>query len=418
VSNPVPTTSAGYKISAIREVTPGTTPGTALQQLPFSTFATSGGDVQRVADKTELGSGEVAANIATNLAPAVTAATSALFHRNHDLQWEEVLCNPQTAGWSQAGTNIAAVVTGNILRLTSGTWPGGATVGDLVYVSGFAPPTGGNGNFIAFVTAKSGTDLSLSTSTKTLIAEAAGPSVTVQYVSRFRLGNSLLTSTYQAFHPTGLTGWIARFHSMHSYACKWSHGSSVTVPEVTWAGMGPAASPNLVNITAALGGGNTVTPVTLPLYPMDCNTNFGARLLSGGGGGLYYGGALFPNVRVQDYNVTIARARGTTGAGGTLGDLVTYVDQKFDIKIQLKVPNDCADARALFDAARDPLSLVSLGHAWQSPDGGLEYWLFNALDPSKATRPGLAASGEDVFDLEWMYRTDALHTGFERTVLV
>jgi hypothetical protein len=411
---PVPTTSQGYILSQIRETDPSISPAGNLQAIPFATFDPSGGDITRQPSKNVSG-GQPPANPAQDKSLIAVSATSALLLPHYNSLWEEVMCAPAVTGWSQTGTNISAAATGNKLSLATGTWPAGAAVGDIVYVTGFAPPSGGNGSFIAEVTAKSGTDLSLSTNRKTLITEAAGASITVKLVSRYRLGESFLSSTWQAKHNVTGRGYILRDFSFDTLSVKWSHGSSTSVPEMSWSGSGISRE-NFGGGAAGTVLANAIDPVLTPYNELDCNENFGAKLLSGGGGGLFFGGALF-DVRVQEYDVTITRKRGQSSGGGTLGPISLYINDRFDLKVSLKIAADCNAAWGLLDAASDPTTVASLGHAWRDNGGKLEYWMMPQLDPSKGKPPGLAQTGQSILEFEWMGHADSLRSMFERTVL-
>jgi len=404
MTNPIPTTLSGYTVRSIREVTPGTTPAGAMQSLPFKTFTPAGGDVTRTKAGNVSGSGQVPANIATDLVTPSVAASSDLLHSHYNQQWGEVMCADAVAGPAAVtGTNIS-ITSGNKLTLVSGTWP--FLVGDYVYVTG--PWVSNPVKFISRVTVNSTVNLTLDTAYGTLVAEANPGSISVSYASRFRLGNSLLTGTYEMFHPTALTGSVLTYLSAYGVTAKFAHPGA---PDLTWQLMGP----NIAAITAALA--NTTTAAAAQ-YPMNSNIGFGAKLLTGGGGGLFYSGALYPNVRVQELSVAITRPRKVSGAAGALGPLVVFVDDLFDIKVSLKVCNDHADARALLTDSRNPNTVASLGWAWQAPDGALEYWYFAGLDPSKGTPgQGVAQTGEDIFEFEWMAHADATHTMFERVLL-
>ena len=74
---------------------------------------------------------------------------------------------------------VASAATGNKLTRSTGSWiTDGFKLGDLVNISGFTAPATAN-NTSAIITALTATDMSLDTSSVTLVTKAAGDSVTV-----------------------------------------------------------------------------------------------------------------------------------------------------------------------------------------------------------------------------------------------
>lgn len=402
---PIPVTSQSKQYRVVREATPGTLPAGAMTIMPMKDVKLNGGAPTRTRSGNVVTSGNVPANPVTGMVDPTVTANSDHLYSHYNIFYEEVLGLAMAGPVTFTATDIAAVVSGN--KLTSATsWiVSGFQIGDFVLVSGFVTNAG---PFLARVSgAPTATDLPLDH--HTLSAESAGPSVTVSYVGRFRVGNTFLSHYAELFSSAGSWGQKLPYASMHTLTLNFDNPG---MPSIAWQGL---AGQGPVSITSALA--NTSNALGAQ-YPMDIAIGFGARLATNLGGGLHYGGVPYANVRTKKLSISIAHPKVVSPAGaGQYGPAAVFINDAAVVKVELDIHNDCADARQLLADAYDPATVASLGFPWRDPNGKIEYWHFAKLDPDKGEEDGLKQQGEAMFSFSWMAHDDSSHTSVQRTLL-
>ncbi len=382
--------SSQIRIRRVREATKGTLPAGAMDIVPFATWKMSG-PIQR----------EQPANVSADRLPRdnpatdITisgSATSDYIYGQYDGLMEEVSCAVFGAAVTVTATDITATVSGNKLVKGAGTWSTLAA-GDVVKVTGFATNPAA---FIALVTSVTSTDLALAW--PTLVAEAAGPSVTVTYVGKLRQGTTFLTAHYEEFNLASTKGKQWPYVGVNSF------GVTVPYPNRCQLDFGFTGGGRMTRLDAALANSSNAAS-TNPLR--NSNIHFGGASVPTQGLGFRYAGVLMPDLRIQNLKLTFTNPLLAAGGAGALGPQDVSLDQLMSAQLEMTVYRNTADAEALIDDANDPDTVTAIGFGFRDGAGLRDYWHLPQAQPFNEETDGLKQAGREMVMLRWMLRYDA-----------
>jgi len=394
--------ASAIQVRRIREVTQGVLPGGAMQIVPFETFQLSGA-LTREQPGNVTADRSVTDNPASDIKVTGTAKSDFLFG-DYDGLIEELMCGTIGTPFSLTASTIAAVVAGPSNKLTgpASSWVGLGD-GDVVLVTGFV--TNG-GLWIARVSgAPTSTDLNLDASFKPLAAEAAGPSVTVEHLGRWRTGTTILTAAYESWNTGTSVGNQMGGVGVGQLVLGVPQPNKCTMQ---WQCVGLTET----EIAAQLANTST-QPTGNPL--INSNTNFGDKTAIGSGMGFRYGNSgiavptlplLMPTLRIKKWDLTIASPILAEGGAGVLGPIDLSSDKRFDIKLALQVFRNSAAAETVYLDAQNPASVVQMGIGFRDAKGHRQYIWLPALQPLSAKTSGLAQSGREMIDVEYWAKSD------------
>lgn len=392
--------SSGIQVRKIREVTQNTLPAGSMQLVPFETFKLNG-ELQREQPGNATADRTVVDNPPTDI--KVTGTGKADFsYGDHDSFWEELLCGVVGTPFTITATTISAAATGNKLVGPASSWTGIGD-GDMVLVTGFVT----NGAlFVARVNgAPTSTDLTLDVNWITLVNEAAGPTVTVYHSGRFRTGQTILTSWYETWNTTSNVGDSSGGVGVGQIVLDVPQPNKCTL-SVTLTGI------SSIEIASRLSNAS-LQPTGNPL--INSNTNFGDKNIPTSGMGFRYGNSgilvptnptLMPTLRIKKFQLTVASPILAEGGAGYLGSVDLSSDKRFDIKLALQVFRNTAAAETIYVDGQNPDSNCQIGVGFRDGKGHRMYLWLPALQPTKAAASGLAQSGREMVDVEYMAKSD------------
>jgi hypothetical protein len=391
--------SSRIRIRRIRETTPGTTPAGNMLVLPFARYKVSA-PTQREKPDNVRSDRQVTDNPATTRDVSGNASAD-MHYQDYDGLHEEVMCSVYSAAATATATTIAAVTSGNKLtHATSGAWgTAGIVAGDVVRITGLV--TNGT-DFVALVgAAPSGNDLPLTW--PTLLAESAGPSVTVKVVGRCRLGTSLLTATYERLNLATTKGSIDRGIGVNAWDLEFPQPNKAR-QSFGFVGLSKTrASAALANASTAAAG-----------YPLVRSNN---GLFGGSNAALGIGfridGTLLPDLRVNNLKLSVKNPLLAAGAAGSFGPLDLSLDGEFEVMLSGDFYRNSDDAEDLLDYAADTDSVQDIGFGWidrAGASGHLQYALMRALQPSDDNESELAKTGREMVSLAWVAKAHDVAT--------
>lgn len=386
------TTKKDYSVRVIAETTQGTTPAGSMLEVPLESFSFTGQAPDREQAGNVSADQQVPDNIPTTRNPQASAASDVLY--DHYKLFEAHCCG--VAGYTSAitvtATTIAAVVSGNKLTGSGTPWVG-LEAGDIVRIDGFATNPA---SFAAkILTTPTGTDLALDPNWITLLAEAAGPSVTVTHKGRLRLGTLAPTMSVELWNANGVVGQIGRGVGISKWGWELPYPTKLKQTFAFTAITIAAISAQLANATTAAAA----------QYPMNSNTDFGVALTPTFGGGFRYGGALFDG-RVEKLGFEVNKARKTSGKAGTFGPTAQYSDERYSVPLTLGLYRDHADVEAILVDSTDHTTVTSFDWIMADALGRRKAFSFPQVQFSKGDPGGLAQSGEEMVEFALMAKKD------------
>ena len=379
------------QVRRVREVTKGTTPGTAMDTLAFRTFDPDQ-KLTREKPGNVVSDRQVRDNPAVNLEVSAQA-TSDYIIGPYDGIREDAFANTYSTAYTSTGTDVACVASGNKLTKTAG-WSGLQDY-SIVKVSGFST----NGAvFYALCGAISTTDLPLTW--PTIVNESAGPSVTVEHDGNLTLGSTLYTATYETFNTASSVGKKWQYLACSSWGFDMSHPGQIT-QSFNFVG-GKAMTP----VTSALG--NTSNAVsTNPV--LTSGTPFGDGLHPTRGLGLRIADNLMSNFRVKKLSATLSNPLLADGAAGTFGPVDVTLDGMFELSGSLEVLRNHSTVETLITSANTDTYSASFAWGWVDALGNSELWYLPAVQFSGDKTAGLQQSGRETATFSWMAKYAANH---------
>lgn len=385
--------SARIQLRRIREVTPGTTPGTNMDIVPYATWKASS-PITRIQPQNVSADRQPRDNPASDRQVS-GQATSDYLYAAYDPEFESAFCAAMAATVAVTATDIEAEDTGNKLIKAAGGWST-LVAGDIVRVTGFVTPN--PTTFVALVTSVTATDLVLAW--PDVADEAAGGSITVTYIGRLRLGTTLLTHSYEKLNLSGTKGEHWKYFAVNSLG--------LTVPEkglcsLNFGYSGGDATP--VRLTAALGNSSNAASTN---KPRNCNVHFGAASFPTQGLGFRYGGVLLTDLRIQSLKLTLNNPQLALGGVGSLGPTTLDLDQLFNAMLELTFLRTGDSATDLIADSDDVDTVVPIGFGFRDSDGLRDYWYGPAWQPYNEEDDGLKQAGQEIVSLKFMARYDSV----------
>ncbi len=403
----------GYR--RIREATPGETPGGDMYETDLPglgeqlSIARTGSPVMR---KDRLPSRQVATGFTLQ-----GSATTQFDYDSGDknaLREEAFAAVAAGAAGPVSAAGITAVDVGNKLVNPAG-WAGLAAGDDVLVVGlgGSNPPL-----FLAGVVAVAGNDLSLSVDDVDLEDNVPAGNVSVYYSKRFRLGQTLLTSTLESWNASS----VQRGSVWRSVACtQW--GISSTYPNPLTEAFSLEAFKLPQDITNPLGNG-TIARVDQP--QIDGNNNLQDALNPGAGLGFRYTGpavgvaipldeVYLKQVQLQIQNPMSARG----GLGRGFGNQDALVDGKFQIRVTLQMERgalaDDSQVDALVADSKNPAAEIGLRFGYADNLGQRGYFRCPVLEPQGRAIDGVGENGAQLVTINYTGAPEAttLHTPFQ-----
>lgn len=382
--------SSAIQTRAIREVTQGVLPATAMTVFPWATLPFKSGFTRGAPDDVA-SHGQADDNPAEDLNITASGAGDYRITLRDQLR-EEVFRNTYTAGITVTSALISAVAAGNKLVRAAG-W-GSRAPGDLIWVPGFVTNPAA---FAARVSAVSGTDLTLSW--PTLVDEAAGPTVTVADLGQLIFGTSLLTSYWEEWNTKTSKG--RKFPGVG--ATQWD--LEMQFPKhfkESFQFMGMTAATRL---SAQLANATTAAAVR---RIVNANTNFGDKTVTNSNMGFRHAGSLLANIILKTLKLSVVSPKQTEGGAGTLGPQTIGLDGQVAVKLDITALRTGTDIDTLMDASVDPNAENSIGFGLRDPDGKRSYIYLPRMQPFNGDPDGLKKSGSEQVSLSWVGRYDSV----------
>lgn len=394
-------------VRVIEETTPGTTPAGSMQATVWNSFGPqSGGGPGRQASGGVSPDQQIYDNPATYTEVALQGSAPSIY--NNAPAFRSAICG-QAGGYSAAvtvtGSDIAAVVSGNKLTKVAGGWSTFG-IGDIVQVDGLT--TNGT-SFVALIgSAPTSTDLPFAW--PTLLAEAAGASVTVKHLGRVRIGSDFVTLTVEQWHTKIAKGDVYR----HCGLTDWTWGFDIPNPPQESFSLLCGSRPE--KITAQLANATTAAPAR---SVHNSNTHFGYKAGAAYGGGFRYSGTLFTPtaLRIKKFEHKLTRPVKTSGGAGDFGPMSAYTDGLLDLTVTLEVMRDSAAAETLHADRRNIDTVASIGFAMIDPGGKKWYRYYPALQFLEGGDSGLNQEGEDFLTFPMKAKSDGVIGMFQDTLL-
>jgi len=380
--------SSAIQMRRIREATLGTLPAGTMTVMPFSTWDVKSGMTRSTPDNVnadrQQGDGP-----AEDLQIQGSAASDYLIGVYEGIR-EEAFCSTYSAAQSISGTTTAAVVSGN--KLTRATGWGTIAVGDIVWVTGFVTNPAA---FVAIVTSVNATDLGLDSNFITLVAESAGPTVTVAHAGQLLLGTSMLGASWEQWNTRSSKG-----RQYSGLGCS-GWGMEFTFPKPINQTFNFVGMLKATRLSAQLANATASSPLR---RNVNSNTNFGDKTVVNCGMGFRYNGTLLTDLRIEMLKLSVDNPLGASGGAGVLGPQDLDLDNDFTVKLELKCKRKGTNIDTLMDDAVDPNADKSIGFGLRDPDGNRDYFYLESCLPFNGDPDGLKKSGKETVDLTYLCR--------------
>lgn len=375
----------------VREVTPGTTPGTAMNVYGFRNL-----DFEQKITREKPGNVESNRqprdNPAMNLEVSGSASADYLIGAYDDIR-EDAFAAAYVAVYTSTGTDVACVASGNKLTKAAG-W-GTLASYSLIKVLGFST----NGAvFYGLVGLIASTDCPLTF--PTLVNESAGPSVTVEHDGNLTLGTTLFTATYETINTNTSFGETWPYVACSSWSFDMTHPGQISQ---AWNFVGGKKN---TTISAALGNSSNAQS-TNPV--LTAGVNFGDGLNPTRGLGIRLADALKPNYRVKKLSFNLSNPILADGGAGTFGPMDATLDGMFEATGTLQLLRNHADGETLIANANLESFVASLAWGWVDGLGNSEIFYLPGVQFSGDKASGVSQSGRQTLDFNWMAKTSTNH---------
>jgi|CXWL01.1.fsa_nt_gi hypothetical protein len=386
------------RIRRIREVTQGTTPGTAMAIVPFERFKLAS-PVSREEPGNTQSDRQVADNPETDVNITGSASTDFLLTQHWEMK-EEAFDNTRSAVATTGSLSISAVASGNKITRASGSFVSdGFLAGQLAQVTGLST----NGaHFLALITAVAALELTIDTNFKTLVNEGPVASCVVKHDSNLTLGTSMLTATYEEYNTSSGKGMVYRGVGVNDFGVE---GTYPTRMKETYGLVGMTIGER---VSAALVNSSTAA---LTRKIVNFNKNFGDGANPTFGYGFRYAGALMPNLRIKKLGLKLTNPLLADGGAGHFGPQDLTLDGRFKVMLDLEVLRNTSDAEDLIDDALDPATEASIGFGVRDRSGKRGYYYMPLMHPIDSPDISEAQqSGRETIGLKFVASLDSVHT--------